>query len=80
MFMQLTEGTVWHQRTSLIVANFSPFKIKLSLATSSLQELRWESDQGPIIRLVESKAKQTPLDQKGDAVKQRYVEQCLHLI
>lgn len=31
--------------------------------------LRWESDQGPIIRLVESKAKLTPLDEKGDAVK-----------
>ena len=31
--------------------------------------LRWSSDQGPIIKLVESKAKLTPLDQKGDAVK-----------
>lgn len=27
------------------------------------------SEQGPVIRLVESKAKQTPLDHKGDAVK-----------
>lgn len=31
--------------------------------------LRWSSNQSPIIRLVESKAKLTPLDQKGDAVK-----------
>ncbi|XP_058477623.1 uncharacterized protein LOC131448851 [Solea solea] len=31
--------------------------------------LRWRSDQGPVIRLVESKAKLTPLDQGGDAVK-----------
>ena len=31
--------------------------------------LRWSSDQNPIIKLVESKAKLTPLDQKGDAVK-----------
>ncbi|KAI4905883.1 hypothetical protein NFI96_001272 [Prochilodus magdalenae] len=30
---------------------------------------RWETDQGIGIRLVESKAKLTPLDQKGDAVK-----------
>lgn len=31
--------------------------------------LRWESDQGPVTRLVESKARLTLLDQKGDAVK-----------
>lgn len=31
--------------------------------------LRWETDQGIEVRLVESKAKLTPLDQKGDAVK-----------
>ncbi|KAL3973670.1 mitochondrial-processing peptidase subunit beta [Sarotherodon galilaeus] len=31
--------------------------------------LRWNSDQGTIIRLVESKAKLTPLDHKGDVVK-----------
>lgn len=31
--------------------------------------LRWETDQGIDVRLVESKAKLTPLDQKGDAVK-----------
>ncbi|XP_054601662.2 uncharacterized protein [Nothobranchius furzeri] len=31
--------------------------------------LRWESDRSPIIKLVELKAKLTPLDQKGDAVK-----------
>ncbi|XP_039456743.1 uncharacterized protein LOC120433854 [Oreochromis aureus] len=31
--------------------------------------LRWNSDQGSIIRLVESKAKLTPLDHKGDVVK-----------
>ena len=31
--------------------------------------LRWNSDQGSIVRLVESKAKLTPLDHKGDAVK-----------
>lgn len=31
--------------------------------------VRWNSDQGPIVRLVESKAKLTPLDQKGDAIK-----------
>lgn len=31
--------------------------------------LRWGSDQDPTIRLVESKAKLTPLDQKGEAVK-----------
>lgn len=31
--------------------------------------LRWETHQGVEVRLVESKAKLTPLDQKGDAVK-----------
>ncbi len=31
--------------------------------------LRWNSNQGSIIRLVESKAKLTPLDQKGDVIK-----------
>lgn len=31
--------------------------------------LRWESDSGQIVRLVESKAKLTPLDHRGDAVK-----------
>lgn len=31
--------------------------------------LRWETKDGVVIRLVESKAKLTPLDQKGDAVK-----------
>lgn len=31
--------------------------------------LRWDSDLGPNIRLVEAKAKLTRLDQKGDAVK-----------
>ncbi len=31
--------------------------------------LRWNTDQGIYVRLVESKAKLTPLDQKGDAVK-----------
>ncbi|KAL3973928.1 GTP-binding protein [Sarotherodon galilaeus] len=31
--------------------------------------LRWNSDQGTTIRLVESKAKLTPLDHKGDVVK-----------
>jgi hypothetical protein len=30
---------------------------------------RWETDQGIEVRLVESKAKLTPLDQKGEAVK-----------
>ena len=31
--------------------------------------LRWETSHGVVTRLVESKAKLTPLDQKGDAVK-----------
>ena len=31
--------------------------------------LRWETDHGRDVRLVESKAKLTPLEQKGDAVK-----------
>lgn len=31
--------------------------------------LRWETRGGTDVRLVESKAKLTPLDQKGDAVK-----------
>ncbi len=31
--------------------------------------LRWNTDRGIYVRLVESKAKLTPLDQKGDAVK-----------
>ncbi|KAK3559829.1 hypothetical protein QTP86_020994 [Hemibagrus guttatus] len=31
--------------------------------------LRWETDQGVDVRLVESKAKLAPLDQKGDAIK-----------
>ncbi|XP_039503109.1 uncharacterized protein LOC120459751 [Pimephales promelas] len=30
---------------------------------------RWETEQGILVRLVESKAKLTPLDQKGEAVK-----------
>ncbi|KAK3512121.1 hypothetical protein QTP70_031239, partial [Hemibagrus guttatus] len=31
--------------------------------------LRWETDQGVDVRLVKSKAKLVPLDQKGDAIK-----------
>lgn len=31
--------------------------------------LRWETQNGVIVRLVESKAKLTPLDQKGDVIK-----------
>ncbi|KAJ8260443.1 hypothetical protein GJAV_G00182210 [Gymnothorax javanicus] len=31
--------------------------------------LRWASDQGPMVRLAESKAKLTPLNHKGEAVK-----------
>ena len=31
--------------------------------------LRWESKEGVVVRLVEAKAKLTPLDHKGDAVK-----------
>lgn len=31
--------------------------------------LRWNSDQGSITKLVESKAKLIPLDHKGDSVK-----------
>ncbi|XP_060777189.1 uncharacterized protein LOC132886503 [Neoarius graeffei] len=38
-------------------------------AYGAVMYLRWCSSQGPIVRLVESKAKLTPLDQKGDAVK-----------
>lgn len=38
-------------------------------AFGAVMYLRWNSSQGPVIRLVESKAKLTPLDQRGDAVK-----------
>lgn len=38
-------------------------------AYGAVMYLRWNSDQGSIIKLVESKAKLTPLDHKGDAVK-----------
>lgn len=31
--------------------------------------LRWETSQGPVVRFVDSKAKPTPLYQKGEAVK-----------
>ncbi|CAL9701094.1 unnamed protein product [Knipowitschia caucasica] len=31
--------------------------------------LRWETQEGVVVRLVESKAKLTPLDQKGDVIK-----------
>lgn len=31
--------------------------------------LRWQTDQGADVRMVESKAKLTPLDQRGDAIK-----------
>lgn len=31
--------------------------------------LRWETKDGVVVKLVESKAKLTPLDQKGDAIK-----------
>lgn len=31
--------------------------------------LRWEIEQGVIVKLVKSKAKLTPLDQKGDVIK-----------
>lgn len=41
--------------------------------------LRWESDQGPIIRLVESKARLTWI-KKVMQSKQRYVEQWFHLV
>lgn len=42
-------------------------------AYGAVMYLRWSADQGPIIRLVESKARLTPLDQGGDAIK---VEMC----
>lgn len=35
--------------------------------------LRWHTKQGVVVRFVEPKAKLTPLDQKGDAIK---VELC----
>ena len=38
-------------------------------AYGAVMYLRWNTDQGPFVTLVESKAKLTPLDQKGDAVK-----------
>lgn len=38
-------------------------------AYGAVMYLRWCSSQGPVVRLVESKAKLTPLDQKGEAVK-----------
>ena len=38
-------------------------------AYGGVMYLRWESNQGVEVRLVESKAKLTPLDQKGDVVK-----------
>nr|XP_061826459.1 uncharacterized protein LOC133612783 [Nerophis lumbriciformis] len=38
-------------------------------AYGAVMYLRWITDLGPIIRLVESKAKLTPLDHKGDAAK-----------
>lgn len=38
-------------------------------AYGAVMYLRWSSDQGPIIRLVESKARLTPLDQRGVAIK-----------
>ena len=38
-------------------------------AYGAVMYLRWNSVQGPIVRLVESKAKLTPLDYRGDAVK-----------
>ena len=38
-------------------------------AYGAVMYLRWDTDQGPIVKLVESKAKLTPLDHKGDAVK-----------
>ena len=53
--------------------------------------LRWETQNGVIIRLVESKAKLTPLDQKGDVIKaelcgavfairlKKYVEKHCHI-
>lgn len=40
-------------------------------ACGALMYLRWNSDQGPIIRLVESKAKLSPLDHTDDAVSSR---------
>lgn len=38
-------------------------------AYGAVMYLRWDSKQGPVIRLVESKAKLTPLDHRGEAVK-----------
>lgn len=38
-------------------------------AYGAVMYLRWRCSQDPVVRLVESKAKLTPLDQKGDAVK-----------
>lgn len=38
-------------------------------AYGAILYLRWSSDQGPVIRLVELKAKLTPLDHRGDSVK-----------
>lgn len=39
------------------------------LSYGAVAYFRWETEQGILVRLVESKAKLTPLDQKGEAVK-----------
>lgn len=38
-------------------------------AYGAILYLRWETENGVVVRLVESKAKLTPLDQKGDVIK-----------
>lgn len=38
-------------------------------AYGAVMYLRWNTDQGPVTKLVESKDKLTPIDHRGDAVK-----------
>ncbi|KAL1006954.1 hypothetical protein UPYG_G00079620 [Umbra pygmaea] len=50
-----------------------PIRIKFSdgseASYGAVLYLRWETEDGVIVKLVESKAKLTPLDQKGDVIK-----------
>ncbi|KAJ8278530.1 hypothetical protein GJAV_G00088610 [Gymnothorax javanicus] len=63
----------FHRALTLAGAPAEPEAITFSdgseHAYGAVLYLRWASDQGPMVRLVESKAKLTPLNHKGEAVK-----------
>ena len=60
---------VSHQLTGKINHGGITFSDGSAKTYGAVMYMRWETSQGTEVRFVESKAKLTPLDQKGEAVK-----------